>query len=49
MNIIERLKKAQIERNLSVYKLSQISEVSKTHIRDLEDHDCSSKINSKKY
>jgi transcriptional regulator with XRE-family HTH domain len=36
MDIAERLKKAQIAKNFSVYKLSQISGVSETHIRDLK-------------
>ena len=36
MDIAERLKKARTAKNLSVYKLSQISGVSETHIRDLE-------------
>ena len=36
MDIAERLKKSRNAKNLSVYKLSQISGVSETHIRDLE-------------
>lgn len=40
MDIAERLKKARTAKNLSVYKLSQISGISETHIRDLEHGDC---------
>ncbi len=36
MDIAERLKKARIANNMTVYKLSQISGISETHIRDLE-------------
>lgn len=36
MDIAERLKIARKSKDLSVYKLSQISGVSETHIRDLE-------------
>ena len=36
MDIAERLKNARKSKNMSVYKLSQISGVSETHIRDLE-------------
>ena len=36
MDIAERLKKARIANNMIVYKLSQISGISETHIRDLE-------------
>ena len=36
MDIAERLKESRKAKNLSVYKLSQISGVSETHIRDLE-------------
>ncbi len=36
MDIAERLKNARKSRNISVYKLSQQSGVSETHIRDLE-------------
>ncbi len=36
MDIAERLKSTRKARNLSVYKLSQLSGVSETHIRDLE-------------
>ena len=36
MDIAERLKNARKSRNISVYKLSQLSGVSETHIRDLE-------------
>ncbi len=36
MEIAKRLKKAREAKNISVYKLSQISGVSETHIRDLE-------------
>ncbi len=36
MDIAERLKRARKTKNLSVYKLSQITGVSETHIRDLE-------------
>ena len=36
MDIAKRLKNARESKNISVYKLSQISGVSETHIRDLE-------------
>ena len=36
MNISERLKKVRKSKNISVYKLAQLSGVSETHIRDLE-------------
>ena len=36
MDIAERLKNARKSKNISVYKLSHISGVSETHIRDLE-------------
>ncbi len=36
MDIAERLKKVRESKNISVYKLSQLSGVSETHIRDLE-------------
>ena len=36
VDIAERLKNARNSKNMSVYKLSQISGVSETHIRDLE-------------
>ena len=36
MNLAERLKSARRAKEMSVYKLSQISGVSQTHIRDLE-------------
>lgn len=36
MDIAERLKKARIANNMTVYKLSQLSGISETHIRDLE-------------
>lgn len=36
MDISERLKNLRKAKNLSVYKLSQLSGVSETHIRDLE-------------
>ena len=36
MDISERLKSIRVAKNMSVYKLSQLSGVSETHIRDLE-------------
>ena len=36
MDIAERLKTARKAKDLSVYKLSQLTGVSETHIRDLE-------------
>lgn len=36
MEIGERLKAARKSKDMSVYKLSQLSEISETHIRDLE-------------
>lgn len=36
LNIAERLKNARKSKDISVYKLSQLSGVSETHIRDLE-------------
>lgn len=36
MDIAERLKSVRTSKNISVYKLSQLSGVSETHIRDLE-------------
>lgn len=36
LNIAERLKNVRETKNISVYKLSQISGISETHIRDLE-------------
>lgn len=36
MDIAKRLKNARKAKDLSVYKLSQLSGVSETHIRDLE-------------
>ena len=36
MDIAERLKTVRTSKNISVYKLSQLSGVSETHIRDLE-------------
>ncbi len=36
MNISKRLKDIRNAKNISVYKLSQLSGVSETHIRDLE-------------
>ena len=36
MDIASRLKKIRTSKGYSVYKLSQISGVSETHIRDLE-------------
>ena len=36
MDIAERLKTVRKSKNISVYKLSQMSGVSETHIRDLE-------------
>lgn len=36
LDIAERLKRARKIKNISVYKLSQITGVSETHIRDLE-------------
>jgi transcriptional regulator with XRE-family HTH domain len=36
MEISERLKSVRKSKNMSVYKLSQLSGVSETHIRDLE-------------
>lgn len=36
MDIAERLKSVRTAKNISVYKLSQLSGVSETHIRDLE-------------
>ena len=36
LDIAKRLKNARESKNISVYKLSQISGVSETHIRDLE-------------
>lgn len=36
MDIAERLKAIRKSKNISVYKLSQLSGVSETHIRDLE-------------
>lgn len=36
MDISEQLKNARKSKDISVYKLSQISGVSETHIRDLE-------------
>jgi transcriptional regulator with XRE-family HTH domain len=36
MEISERLKSVRKSKNMSVYKLSQLSVVSETHIRDLE-------------
>lgn len=36
MDIAERLKAVRKSKNISVYKLSQLSGVSETHIRDLE-------------
>ena len=36
MDIAERLKSIRKSKNISVYKLSQLSGVSETHIRDLE-------------
>ena len=36
MDIAERLRSIRKSKNISVYKLSQLSGVSETHIRDLE-------------
>lgn len=36
MNIAERLKKTRELKSISVYKLSQMSGISETHIRDIE-------------
>ena len=36
MDIAERLKNARIAKKISVYKLSMLTGVSETHIRDLE-------------
>lgn len=36
MDIAERLKAVRKSKNISVYKLSQLTGVSETHIRDLE-------------
>lgn len=36
MDIAKRLKNTRKSKNISVYKLSQLSGVSETHIRDLE-------------
>lgn len=36
MDIAKRLKDVRKSKNISVYKLSQLSSVSETHIRDLE-------------
>lgn len=36
MDIAERLRSVRKSKNMSVYKLSQLSGVSETHIRDLE-------------
>lgn len=36
MDIAERLKAVRKSKNISVYKLSQLSGISETHIRDLE-------------
>jgi transcriptional regulator with XRE-family HTH domain len=36
MDIAEKLKTTRTSKNISVYKLSQMSGVSETHIRDLE-------------
>ncbi len=36
MDIAKRLKEIRKSKNISVYKLSQLSSVSETHIRDLE-------------
>lgn len=36
MDISKRLKEIRKAKNISVYKLSQLSGVSETHIRDLE-------------
>lgn len=36
MDIAKRLKEIRKAKNISVYKLSQLSSVSETHIRDLE-------------
>ena len=36
MDISQRLKNVRTAKNISVYKLSQLSGVSETHIRDLE-------------